>query len=70
MKKQTTTAAPAPSTELVIITGLSGSGKATVLRTLEDLGYYAVDHLPVDLIPTGPEREETIVLRHPFEVAR
>ena len=38
--------------ELVILTGLSGSGKASVLRILEDNGYYAVDNLPVDLIPT------------------
>jgi len=38
--------------ELVIITGLSGSGKGSVLKALEDLGYYAVDNLPVDLIPT------------------
>lgn len=38
--------------ELVIVTGLSGSGKATVLRCLEDLGYRAVDNLPVDLIET------------------
>ncbi len=45
------TAAPV-STELVIITGLSGSGKGTVLKALEDLGYYAVDNLPIDLIPT------------------
>lgn len=37
--------------ELVIITGMSGSGKASVLRALEDLGYYSVDNLPVDLIP-------------------
>lgn len=37
--------------DLVIITGLSGSGKGTVLRSFEDLGYYAVDNLPVDLIP-------------------
>ena len=37
--------------EFVILTGLSGSGKGTVLRVLEDLGFYAVDHLPVDLIP-------------------
>jgi UPF0042 nucleotide-binding protein len=37
--------------ELVIITGLSGSGKGSVLKALEDLGYYAVDNLPVDLIP-------------------
>jgi UPF0042 nucleotide-binding protein len=41
--------------ELVIITGLSGSGKGTVLKCLEDLGYYAVDNLPVDLIPTLAE---------------
>lgn len=48
--------APAtPSTELVVITGLSGSGKGTVLRTLEDLGYYAVDNLPLDLIPKFAE---------------
>src|SRR5437764_873801 len=38
-------------TELVIITGLSGSGKGTVLKALEDLGYYSVDNLPIDLIP-------------------
>jgi UPF0042 nucleotide-binding protein len=37
--------------ELVIITGMSGSGKGSVLRALEDLGYYSVDNLPVDLIP-------------------
>jgi len=42
------TATPAP--RFVIITGLSGSGKGTVLRVLEDLGYYAVDNLPLDLI--------------------
>ena len=41
--------------ELVIITGLSGSGKGSVLKTLEDLGYYAVDNLPIDLIPTFAE---------------
>ncbi|RPI11235.1 MAG: RNase adapter RapZ [Acidobacteriales bacterium] len=37
--------------ELGLITGLSGSGKGTVLKCLEDLGYYSVDNLPVDLIP-------------------
>ena len=41
--------------ELVIITGLSGSGKASVLRALEDLGYYSVDNMPVDLIPKFAE---------------
>ena len=37
--------------ELVIITGMSGSGKASVLKAFEDLGYYCVDNLPVGLIP-------------------
>lgn len=41
--------------ELVVITGLSGSGKVTVLKSLEDLGYYAVDNLPVALIPKFAE---------------
>jgi len=36
--------------QLVIITGLSGSGKATVLKAFEDIGYYAVDNLPIGLI--------------------
>lgn len=44
-----------PAPELVIITGLSGSGKGTVLKTLEDHGYYAVDNLPLDLIETFAE---------------
>ena len=44
--------APPARTELVIITGLSGSGKGTVLKALEDIGYYAVDNLPIELIPT------------------
>ena len=41
--------------ELVVITGLSGSGKGSVLKALEDLGYYSVDNLPVDLIPKFAE---------------
>ncbi len=44
-----------PGPELIIITGLSGSGKGTVLKALEDLGYYAVDNLPIDLIPKFAE---------------
>jgi UPF0042 nucleotide-binding protein len=38
--------------QLVILTGLSGSGKGSVLNTFEDLGFYCVDNLPVTLIPT------------------
>ncbi len=48
-------AAPAAQTEVVIITGLSGSGKGTVLKAFEDLGYYSVDNLPIDLIPKFAE---------------
>lgn len=36
---------------LVVITGLSGSGKGSALKAFEDLGYYCVDNLPVGLIP-------------------
>jgi len=39
------------SPELVVVTGMSGSGKASVLKAFEDLGYYCVDNLPVELIP-------------------
>jgi UPF0042 nucleotide-binding protein len=35
---------------IVVLTGLSGSGKTTALRALEDLGYYAIDNLPVRLM--------------------
>ena len=44
-----------PRGELVIITGMSGSGKASVLKAFEDLGYYCVDNLPVGLIPRFAE---------------
>ena len=46
-----TAGGPDRKSELVIITGLSGSGKGSVLKVLEDLGYYSVDNLPVELIP-------------------
>jgi len=36
---------------IVIVTGLSGSGKSTALRALEDVGFYCVDNLPVVLLP-------------------
>jgi RNase adapter protein RapZ len=37
--------------ELVIVTGVSGSGKASALKAFEDLGFHAVDNLPLELLP-------------------
>lgn len=37
--------------KLIIVSGQSGSGKSIALRVLEDLGYYCVDNLPVNLLP-------------------
>src|SRR5437764_1606427 len=58
-----------PRSELVIITGLSGSGKASALKAFEDLGYYCVDNLPIGLIPqfaqlavTSSEIERTAIV--------
>ena len=41
--------------QFVVITGLSGSGKGSVLKAFEDLGFYCVDNLPIDLIPKFAE---------------
>ncbi len=40
-----------PAKELVIVTGISGSGKASALKAFEDLGFHAVDNLPLELLP-------------------
>jgi len=39
-----------PRRALIVVTGLSGSGKSVALKTLEDLGYYCVDNLPLALV--------------------
>jgi len=49
------TRARAPRAEaprFIVVTGLSGAGKSQAIRTLEDLGYFCVDNLPLALIPT------------------
>ncbi len=51
--------------QLVLITGMSGSGKASVLKAFEDLGYYCVDNLPVELIPRFAE-----LVTHSAEIER
>jgi UPF0042 nucleotide-binding protein len=48
-------ARPGDQRELVIISGMSGAGKASALKAFEDLGYYAVDNLPIGLIENFAE---------------
>lgn len=43
-------AEPAPDLDMVLITGMSGSGKSVALHALEDAGYYCVDNLPPELL--------------------
>ena len=45
------TSAHASNRELVVLTGMSGSGKLSALKAFEDLGYYSVDNLPLELVP-------------------
>ena len=39
----------------VIVTGMSGAGKSTTLKMLEDFGYFCVDNLPIKLIKNFAE---------------
>ncbi len=38
--------------QITIVSGLSGSGKSTAMRALEDMGFYCIDNMPATLIPT------------------
>lgn len=40
-----------PGKELVLVTGISGAGKASALKSFEDLGFHCVDNLPLELMP-------------------
>src|SRR3989304_809957 len=46
-ERQVTEAPRAPPPRVVILTGVSGSGKTTALRAFEDAGFYCVDNLPI-----------------------
>ena len=55
-RKKTRARAPRrAATRFVVVTGLSGSGKTHAIHALEDLGYFCVDNLPTQLIPTFAE---------------
>ena len=41
--------------KFVIVTGMSGAGKSTALKMLEDMGYFCVDNLPIALLPKFAE---------------
>ncbi len=41
---------------LLIVSGLSGAGKTVALHALEDLGFYCIDNLPIDLLPAFSEQ--------------
>jgi len=46
--------------QLIIVTGLSGSGKSIALLALEDSGYYCIDNLPATMLPNIPEHLGTV----------
>jgi len=50
-KKQPAQPLNKPAKELVIVTGISGAGKASALKAFEDLGFHSVDNLPLELLP-------------------
>jgi UPF0042 nucleotide-binding protein len=64
-KKKKTVSAQDFRGELVILTGLSGSGKLSALKAFEDLGYYSVDNLPLQLVPRFAD-----LVRQSAEIAR
>ncbi|HMF55850.1 MAG TPA: RNase adapter RapZ, partial [Pyrinomonadaceae bacterium] len=48
IRKERDTSAP----DIVIVTGLSGSGMSSAMNAFEDLGYFCVDNMPITLLPT------------------
>jgi RNase adapter protein RapZ len=59
-----TASLPPERLRLVLITGLSGSGKSVVAKCFEDLGYYTVDNLPLPLLREFLERPGELVFGH------
>src|SRR6478609_2145275 len=44
-----------PAFELVLVTGMSGAGRSTAARALEDIGWFVIDNLPPELLPDAVE---------------
>jgi len=51
---------------LLILSGLSGSGKTTALQALEDQGYFCIDNLPVTLIPALLQQQQQQPQEYPW----
>ena len=47
--------------EIVILTGMSGAGKSTALKMMEDLGYYCIDNLPIPLVAKFDKASEAYI---------
>src|SRR5919199_1330227 len=65
-RKDKETGAP----DIIIVTGLSGSGMSSAMNAFEDLGYFCVDNMPITLLPTfarlvqrGDDEEEMTIER-------
>lgn len=57
--------APVPASRLVLVTGPSGAGRTTAIRALEDMGFEAIDNLPLSLLPRlleGPAPDKPLAL--------
>ena len=56
----------AVTSRFVVLTGLAGSGKSQAIKALEDLGYFCVDNLPIELLPMLAD----LTLRAGTEISR
>ncbi len=54
--------------QILLVTGLSGAGKTTALRVLEDLGWEAIDNFPIRLLGRLVQRQEAGAPRHPLAI--
>ena len=56
-----------PQGRAILVTGMSGAGRSSALKALEDLGYEAVDNLPISLF-TGLVRSDDLFDRRPIAI--